>query len=159
MKVERKHIVRGSDVLYLFCSIALLFGFMASAVSDTFNSNQVEQAKIEVENLLLQIQSSGLKKILPVKTTDRSLASVNTEVKAEYSSRIGDEGYLGKDPWGKPYLYKVLKDESGNVNKLLVVSSGPDLKLSTPVKSRELQSTSRLKFLGDDIGRLYTLNQ
>ncbi len=159
LKIEKKQIVRGSDVLYMFFSIALLFTFMASAVSDTFNSNQVDQARIDVENLVLQIQSSGLKKFLPNKPSDRSLASVSETTKVEYSSKIGDEGQLGKDPWGQPYIYKLVKDESGNVAKLLVISSGPDLKLSTPIDPRDIKTAADIRFIGDDIGKLHSLNQ
>ena len=159
LKIEKKQIVKGSDVLYMFFSVALLFTFMASAVSDTFNSNQVEQAKIDVENLVLQIQSSGLKKFLPNKVTDRTLASVSEETIIEYSSKIGDEGTLGKDPWGKPYIYKLLKDDSGNVSQLLVISSGPDMKLTTNIEPRDLKSKSYLSFRGDDIGKLHKLKQ
>ncbi|MCH2534186.1 MAG: type II secretion system protein GspG [Bdellovibrionales bacterium] len=159
MKIEKKQIVKGSDVLYMFFSIALLFTFMASAVSDTFNSNQVDQARIDVENLVLQIQSSGLKKFLPNKTSDRSLASVSEKTKIEYSSKIGDEGQLGKDPWGQPYFYKLVKDDSGHVSKLLVISSGPDLKLSTSIDFRDIQKAAEMRFIGDDIGKLHSLNQ
>lgn len=157
LKKEKKRILRGTDVLYMFFSVALLFTFIASAVSDTLNSNQVEHAKIEVENLVLQIQSSGLKKFLPKQVADRALASVSEETHIEYSSVIGDEGQLGKDPWGKPYIYKLLKNENGNVIKLLVISHGPDTKLSTSIDSRELESVKHMRFEGDDIGKLYSL--
>lgn len=72
------------------------------------------------------------------------------------------EGVVGRDPWGEPYSYKVLRNVYGQPTHVLVWSKGPNLVSDTNerVLVRGLdQSSSEVSFDGDDLGSTYSLAQ
>ncbi|HPI40407.1 MAG TPA: hypothetical protein PLJ21_06360 [Pseudobdellovibrionaceae bacterium] len=58
------------------------------------------------------------------------------------------EGTIGKDPWGHPYLYKILPLSTKNI-QVIVLSLGENQILDTPSFQN---STLSSEFLGDDYG-------
>jgi hypothetical protein len=95
---------------------------------------------------LLRAQSLGyqLLEIRQASKSDRSPASADQETL---------EGEIGKDPWGKPYRYQYLNDQT-----VLVYSLGENQKVETII-DRAFVSNRSEKFLGDDQGVWITAAQ
>lgn len=79
------------------------------------SETQVIQAKHHAEVLALQ-----LAQIYNQAKANRGPASEG-DVEAEFKG----EGYIGLDPWGKPYKYNILKTDHG-IARIVVMSDGPD---------------------------------
>lgn len=68
------------------------------------------------------------------------------------------EGSLGKDPWGRPYRYKLLRSNEGNAVRILVWSEGPNEVSDTEFMEVDVALSApkeKIKFGGDDVGFVY----
>lgn len=87
----------------------------------------------------------------------RSPASIRPPSATQISP---SEGSLGRDPWGRPFHYKVFRSTDGEPIRILVWSSGPNKRSETHADPIEVASSGELeqpiRFGGDDIGFAYT---
>ncbi|MCM2280439.1 MAG: hypothetical protein NDI61_01175 [Bdellovibrionaceae bacterium] len=68
------------------------------------------------------------------------------------------EGIMGKDPWGRPFHYKVLRAHGGLPVRILVWSDGPNAASESELADFEvaqLSPSEQVQFQGDDVGYLY----
>jgi len=65
------------------------------------------------------------------------------------------EGEIGKDPWGSPYHFSFVHNQSGAPHAVAVWSDGPNKTNDTPHGPEDVvDDPAKLKFKGDDIGAI-----
>lgn len=64
------------------------------------------------------------------------------------------EGLRGTDPWGKPFHYKFIKNNSNVTVAVAVWSDGKDQKSDTNPGSWSIENAAAIQFAGDDAGAI-----
>jgi hypothetical protein len=135
-------------------------GISTSIITDSLRDDRSERAKYGAEALAHQIASGGLAEIKnnakPESSTNRGPASV--EISAEASLLDLYEGELGKDPWGQPYHYKLVRSTAGRALRIVVWSDGADKKADNALSDNDIALNirpERVHFNGDDVGFVY----
>ena len=86
----------------------------------------------------------------------RNVASVRENPESSEkvpSANWKDDGTLGKDPWGRPYRYKVFRDDSGAAKRVAVWSEGKNSQNETDFSAAAVPAKPSLSiFSGDDTG-------
>ena len=72
------------------------------------------------------------------------------QVRSPSSVEDKNHDQVGKDPWGQPYEYMVLKNAYGQSSYFVIWSKGPNKKLDTTIFSS--RGPSSVVFQGDDVG-------
>ena len=143
--------------------LPLAVAIIAWVLTNNFSNQSVKQAQLDTESLTAQILMGGLKS-LPNDENNaqgRGIASVGG---AKFTSKIGLEGQLGKDPWSNPYRYKLLKNQSGEYSHIIVWSLGPNQQDESSSEGSLSEASPdhppREHFFikGDDIGYIRTIN-
>ena len=159
-KIKKKQIVRGSDafsVLGVLCLVCYVFVYI---LANNTGDKELEAAKLNMESLSAQIMAAGMKS-LPSQGIGRGIASLEgssgeNPVKWVHDwDQVGVEGKIGKDPWGQPFHYLVVKEDEKTAKYIVIISSGPNGELETPVEALDLLNASaglRLSYVGDDFG-------
>lgn len=69
-------------------------------------------------------------------------------------------GTMGIDPWGRPFNYRIISADPGGRVRILVWSTGPNLKVeSHQLENEQVAISSQPLYGGDDIGVLLTMSQ
>ncbi|MEZ4870785.1 MAG: type II secretion system protein GspG [Bdellovibrionales bacterium] len=157
-KSKQKQKVTGSEafsILGVLCLVSYVFVYI---LASNGGNKKLETAKIEMESLSAQIMAAGMKS-LPGQGLARGLASVPSEespVKwVQDWSQVGSEGKIGRDPWGQPFHYLVIKENAQKAKYIVIISGGPNKQLETPVEKASLvsgKSNLMLSYVGDDFG-------
>ena len=142
-------------VAFVFLVVALL-GFCSHIVSNSSRQSQGEKALKMAENISAQLMNVKIENLHgQMKNTDRMIASEHqVEMAEQDNTKLGPEGVIGIDPWGRPFQYRFLTTNSGEYEYLMVWSSGPDGEPKIDYKSVGLKQAARLlgsMELGDDV--------
>ncbi len=129
-----------TDLVLTLALLVIVFSVSGGIVTEAFQETSSNLAVTEAEIIATQIYQ----KAQTGKVALREPASHN-ETNEKRSSEISE------DPWGRPYHYKTLKSQSGNM-KVFVVSAGPNKKLESNLDKFD---TGTPVFGGDDIGFVY----
>lgn len=139
LKIKLNQGLKSFDVLVMAFSVLLVCGISVPIIDKTFEGEHIDQAKRETEKLAKDLVSSEGKTLRIASSANfnseknsRSIASVGIS-----SPEKSWEGNFGKDPWGKPYHFRFLKNKRGAPVQIVVWSDGPsqhphvaDIKLS-----------------------------
>ncbi len=129
-----------TDLALTMALLVIVFSVSGGIVTEAFQDTSVNLATNEAERIAGQIfeksESGKLSSRGPASASELSLKG-NTEI--------------SEDPWGKPYHYKIFKNQNGSI-KVLVVSAGPNKKLESNLDKFDTHSQV---FGGDDIGFVY----
>lgn len=144
-------------ILSIFMMI-ILSATLASAFQTIFSDSSIDMAKIQAEKIAIQILSSlrGQNEVAAQSPlgSHRKIASITNE-KINPLDVLGPSGEISKDPWGQPYLFRVLNGTQGK-KVAIVWSMGPDQRSDTPEsmvsKHEKNLNFESLSFGGDDLG-------
>lgn len=157
----------------------LLAGALASVALVTVGSilwevsrdNRRERARLGAEALVQQMVAGGLG--FAEKATESSADSSRRFASADNtnSSETGAvhptlptlfDGKIGKDPWGRPFHYRLLRTVDGQPLRIWVWSDGPNQRDDSPMSEKDVLNASLAAavdgFAGDDIGSSYHAN-
>jgi hypothetical protein len=147
---------RTVDLVLVLGAVAAVVGISASILSQVVFENPAERARFGAETLAHQMAASDvIKSGLEQKiesSSNRGPASVAPEPMPL------TDGKLGRDPWDQPYNYKVFRDDSNRIVRVVVWSAGPN---KTPDSQADdfaqgLGSpAAKVAFRGDDVGFVY----
>lgn len=144
------------DLLVLF----LLFGTVTSAfgaiLAESFQDNRLSRARSTAEALALQILvQNRVNRAIGMGMGERGPASVG---EVEEVPNLLISGEIGRDPWGRPFHYRVQPiGTHGHKRRVFVWSDGPNKRSdSDAVLSLATDSLlpSPLNYLGDDVGSI-----
>lgn len=142
--IEQNQILRTLDLLSLFFLLFVVGCSIAFVLSRRGDHSKAERALNEMRLLSAQILDQSV-------STSRSIASTEKSLLA-----MQPEGRISKDPWGHPYYYRVLQQETGHVG-VIVWSSGPDGVPETrewDLRMGSGRGALAINYRGDDIGHL-----
>ena len=147
------------DLLGTVFLLAVVVGISAMIV--TREMRDVDQAVglDEAENLAFQLIHGGF--ALPSQGS-RSPASINNsnDESREHLGVFNATGEIGKDPWGRAFSYRVLRDESGRPSFVVVWSTGangqPDTEAEKFARNSGVSVTD-IDFQGDDFGHVHRI--
>ena len=135
-------------------------GISASIMSESLRDDRMDRARFGAETLAHQIASGGLALGEPdaknESPTQRGPAPVS---QSEPGLGLYD-GTLGKDPWGQPYHYKLIRGSDGRAARIFVWSDGADQKANTRLEDNDIALSGpieKVEFSGDDVGFVYDL--
>jgi hypothetical protein len=155
-KGQRKQGFTSFDTLMVLALGLTAVGISSSIIMDSLRDDRSERAQFGAEALAHQIASGGMaemKNDAQVETsTNRGPASVPSSSLNLY------EGELGKDPWGQPFHYKVVRSQDGRASRILVWSNGADQKTENNFSDSDIAlnlSSGDIHFKGDDVGFIY----
>jgi hypothetical protein len=129
-------------VLALWSAMAVLVG---GVMSELASDSETPMAKAQSEAYALQLastSSSSEKSGPPV----RGPASMASSLPSDPSLRSGK---LGRDPWGKPYNYRIVN------SAVIVWSAGRNQEPDSEKALERLESgqpVNEFRFMGDDVG-------
>jgi hypothetical protein len=131
-------------------------GISSSIIRDSLRDDRPERAQFGAEALAHQIASGGMAEM---KNDAQVESSTNRGPASTTSSSLNlYEGELGKDPWGQPFHYKVLRANDGRVSRILVWSNGADKNSENTFSDSDIAlnlSSDDIHFKGDDVGFIY----
>ena len=112
-KIQEKQDFTSKDVLSVFASLAVLMLVGFNAFNSAFADYKGKGAHHEMVKLSRQLMSHG-EDFKPGQAPEgqaelRAPASLEPQNVIE---SIGLEGKIGKDPWGKPYQYRIFEKAS-----------------------------------------------
>ncbi|MDZ4661184.1 MAG: hypothetical protein SGJ18_06140 [Pseudomonadota bacterium] len=153
----------------------VISAYLVSSITIRHFSHSTEQlwAKKETDRLSTQIaylteaasvakNSSSKKQARLTRYPAATLGGSESSKKTTNNVAVSvwkDEGTLGNDPWGKPYRYKVFRDESGEAKKVAVWSEGENSHNETDFSEAITVTQNPLSvFLGDDAGFIRALD-
>ena len=154
---------KASEGLLLFCLLGVAAYFTGQIVFKNINDPKPEIARRRAESLGLQLAMGGIYHESPAENdlTGRAPASAKVLKKSKAARRLfGQKGEIGEDPWGRPFRYKFVKQDSGPGNFIVVWSAGADRKFGADpnlIKS-ERQEGRGLNMTGDDVGAFYKIS-
>jgi hypothetical protein len=154
-------------VVVLLLGVASISG---SIVHEALRDDRIERARFRAETLAQQIVTGGVSALVALPPTDRvpdlaqqapsrGPASVG---ESENETQLKDgwvEGHIGRDPWGRPFRFKLIQGREGSPLRVLVWSPGPNARYETEMSDMEwaqLSLAKKVQFQGDDIGFAYT---
>lgn len=143
-KAYENQAVRTFDVLSLFLLIFLVSCSVFFVLSRRGDASKSEKALVDMKTLSHQILDQGLRPV-----PDRSVASSEPK-----EAHLDMDGRISKDPWGHPYYYKVVIEESGALG-VVVWSSGPDGIPETrdwDLRIGSGRGSLAINYRGDDMG-------
>lgn len=155
-------IALGSAVLVICITIS----------NEILQDDRPDRAKIGAEALVHQMMVGGFglamtdarveSRVEPVEQAlpapSRRPASVSAPGNDGAPTFSLSEGVMGKDPWGRPYKYKLLRSMDGQPVRILVWSEGANQTSDTEFSEFEVAlpaPTHKIRFGGDDIGFAY----
>ncbi len=127
-------------VLALWSAMAVLVG---GVMSELASDSETPMAKAQSEAYANQLASAAPEKSGP---TARGPASVASNLPADPALRSGK---LGRDPWGKPYSYRIVN------SAVIVWSAGRNQEADSEKALERLESGQPIhefRFMGDDVG-------
>ncbi len=155
-KGERKQGFTTFDTLMVLALGITALGISSSIISDSLRDDRPERAQFGAEALAHQIASGGLAEMKNdaevESSTNRGPASVSSGALNLY------EGLLGKDPWGQPFHYKLVRANDGRASRIVVWSDGADKKSDNALSDSDIAlnlSSDDIRFQGDDVGFVY----
>jgi hypothetical protein len=155
------------DVLFVFAVMVGIGFLVTSIVSQSQTQSPEDQARRMAENIsaqLMNLSPSQLKlQDSAVGAGSRGPASVGPTPGAH---KLGPEGQIGVDPWGRPFHYRFVEDPKGAWSHLVVWSRGPDAQFSRALAewshdvlvARRIYGVQTVQ-LGDDVGVFQKLTQ
>ncbi|MBC85845.1 MAG: hypothetical protein CL677_01600 [Bdellovibrionaceae bacterium] len=157
-KPKKNQVFRSGDaisVLGVLCVVCYIFVYV---LANNTGDRDLESAKIDMESLSAQLMAAGMKS-LPGQGISRGLASVENSGNpiqwVQDWNQVGSEGKIGKDPWGEPFHYLVVKESANKAKYIVIISGGPNKLMETPVEQLVGSKSSAklsLDYVGDDFG-------
>lgn len=157
--------MKSTNIIASFVSFVFAMYLISGITIRQFShASDKDWAVKETSRLAMQIAYTGEITAAPreidtknsTQKISRKTASIDSSVnfvKKSAHTVWKDEGTLGKDPWGKPFRYKVFRDESGFARKIAVWSEGQNSRNETDFSEfLSLKDHSANMFLGDDAG-------
>ncbi len=126
-----------TDLAVTMALLVIVFSVSGGIMTEAFQDSVANKAQAETEHIAMQMfAKNGTEPV-----SMRGPASVSED----------GSSLISEDPWGLPYHYKIIKNQSGGM-KVLVVSAGPNKKLESNLDKFDTQAQV---FGGDDIGFVY----
>ena len=129
-------------VLALWSAMAILVGgVMSELASDSDTPVAKAQSEAYAQQLATVTENQEKER-----SSLRGPASVAADLPADPSLRSGK---LGRDPWGKPYSYRIVN------SAVIVWSAGRNQELDSEKALERLESgqpVDQFRFMGDDVG-------
>lgn len=155
-------------MMALGSAVVLICGTIVGAA---LQDDRPKRAQLGAEALAHQMIAGGFGPVVPEradeefvaapKSGDRGPASVGVPTNGNARAFNSLEGVMGRDPWGRPYRYKLLRSSGGQPVRILVWSEGPNERSDTRSSEFDIAlSTPRgsIRFGGDDIGFVFRKN-
>ncbi|MBN8539038.1 MAG: hypothetical protein J0L82_01525 [Deltaproteobacteria bacterium] len=128
-------------VLALWSAMAVLVG---GVMSELASDSETPMAKAQSEAYAQQLASAS--SVKSDESPVRGPASVAASLPADLALRSGK---LGRDPWGKPYSYRIVH------SAVIVWSAGRNQEPDSEKALERLESgqpVNEFRFMGDDVG-------
>lgn len=115
---EEKQQFSTIDALFVVALVIVVTVVSSTILSQVFADHKRVQAKMKAEALAFRLASrpDATNEIDDI-PQDRKPASATPEKKS---------GDIGVDPWGQPYHYNVVREETGKIIEVAVWSGGPN---------------------------------
>ncbi len=140
----------------MFGLIGLCLGIIIVPWNRTFSEKNSEKALQRAEIVgyqLVELYREASKEPQSSLNQGRSPASMQSD-----ASEIRTIGFMGQDPWGQPYHYRILSADQKKL-RVLVWSSGADLTVqSADLEKEEVSIQEQPSFSGDDVGLVMTMS-
>lgn len=139
------------DSLSVLGVLAFTLVLIGSIVSHALVDQRVPQAQKRTRQLASQIAIGGLNSPMIADAINES--SPSRTLASFQKLDIRPVGRIGMDPWGSPYYYRLFVAQNEQL-KVLVLSTGPDRRLSSPAEYFSPDSMGEIadvRILGDDI--------
>ncbi len=135
---------RSGDLISLLALVGVVTAIVVSIVTNGFQNQKENNAEREMARLAQQILSDEMTPFLSENSTDGRTPATAKPLKP--LEVLGNEGQIAKDPWGKPYLYRVYQNDH-KVLGVVLWSFGPNNRADT-----QLGTSPHQVFAGDDLG-------
>lgn len=154
------------DMVILIVMVVSLVGVALGIIKHNRSQDPQSQALRMAENISSQLLNLDRKKFHTMNEMDPEGKRIPSSSEAKIRSvRLGPEGIIGEDPWGKPFHYRFVENSMGEWTHLIVWSVGPDQRLSKSVSdwtydslvAQGYTSEKREVHMGDDFGLIYSL--
>ncbi len=145
-KDKLKQPLNSLDIFKILGSFLLVLGITLSILNRNNEERKLALARTNAKMYADELVANSVK-TTHVKTL-RELATAE--------GKATQEGYLGADPWGKPYSYKVIHNSYGQPVYMIVISAGPNAVMDTVLNdiSFEARKNAQIQIMGDDVGHL-----
>lgn len=162
MNIYKKQEVKSSSILVLLgllglCGI-IIFTPWNRHMQDSQVGLAVQKAEV-VGYQVIQIYNESLKgSQSKSEKSARVPASVDSSAAFQAGS-IRSVGTMGQDPWGEPFHYRLLASDKPGYVRILVWSTGPNLRVeSAQLEDEEKSIEGQPVYGGDDLGVTLTVN-
>lgn len=163
MKNEQNQEFKSSGLL----AILGLVGFSTAIIATPWN-RQIQDSRLEaarqkaevVGYQVVQIYREA-SKIKPQEgSSSRIPASVAETDGSDIIENLRATGTMSTDPWGQPYRYRILSEDKAGKIRILVWSTGPNLKIETAdLDNEDKKLTEQPVYQGDDLGVLLSVSR
>lgn len=166
---------RTLDLFVMVALVGAVTASIGSVVSDVFRDQRPERARSTAEVLARQLEyQHRVSMTSPLSHSDsesddesaspntgRMPASDGSESEtSDLSVTVLTGGEIGRDPWGRPYRYRVYPGREAGVQHVFVWSDGPNqvpesVETIEKALAETIEQQSELQFKGDDIGYVH----
>jgi hypothetical protein len=156
MKPSQNQDVRSTNLLSSFGLLIFSLMIVTAPLNRHFKDARLETAMRQAEVVGYQVAQiyreaiRGESRLL--QPSKRVVASVDDESNntLENIRRIGT---MGSDPWGQPFHYKIMNADRSLGVKVVVWSSGPNMKIETAeLQTEGFEIVNQPIYSGDDLG-------
>lgn len=139
------------DLLILVVLVGGVFSIFGAVLAQGFQDNRLTRAKTSAEAYAIQIKEQRIRAHRSETRASRQPASV------ENPTLVGlpANGEIGRDPWGRPFHYRVIEPSENQSRRVVVWSDGPNREPESASASEGgfgEADTKSTTFGGDDVG-------
>jgi hypothetical protein len=151
MNSQSNQTVTSKDLLIWLTTVGMIVWLFVSSIVNAFSAKHSDLAQFQANGLALQLSGANLPQLKKNTNLSRTPSSIieENDIKLNY---FGHEGAIGKDPWGNPFSYQIVKNKGDKSAYIVVWSAGANSSFETSVASWESSSRGKIQFHGDDIG-------
>lgn len=146
------------DVLYVFSVMVAVGALVFSLFTQSQAQKPEDQVRRIAENISSQLIALNPSRQQETNTTNLGTSRNPASVGGRSAHKLGPEGLIGEDPWGRPFRYKFVESATAGWSHLIVWSGGPDARLEMPIadwgpESPELKRIKSSQYIsvGDDV--------
>lgn len=140
----------------MFGLVGLCLGIIIVPWNRSFSEKNSEKALQRAEIVgyqLVELYREASKEPQRLSNEARTPASLQAD-----AFEVRTTGFMGQDPWGQPYHYRILAVDQKKL-RVLVWSSGPDSIVQTAeLEKEDVNIQEQPIFLGDDVGVVLTMS-
>ncbi|MFK8137819.1 MAG: type II secretion system protein GspG [Bdellovibrionales bacterium] len=146
-KPNKNKVFSSFDFITTFCAILAVLAFVGPLLYKNVESRSLAQAYQESMNLSKQLPSEILTNLKEARKNSGSRMPANAA-----KAPLWEGASASKDPWGNPYMYRMVRDSFGLPTHIVVWSKGPNGAQDTPDRDIASFDKTDSKFRMDDIG-------